>query len=254
MKTVLICALLSLWITQLPLDAPAQPSLHYLGPLDTTVDPSAYSSSVGEFIIGNRSAVAGYASSSHFDGFPTYPSYAVQRFCPDLTEIPCESGWRIDAVHFVFANVAPEPTPITLRFDVAEGYPYSAPPEYAGLVTPWTDGVEPLLPSMVVPGAGYYELVVPASSWPCMYLDFWYGISQTTSIWDSSSSDQFRYAVNEAVDWACPTMRSYTISSWVFFDLWDLPGDVIMWVDASCCGTPVAVETDSWGGVKALFR
>ena len=54
MKAVLVCVLLSLWVTQFPLDAHSQPSLHYLGPLDSTVDPSAYSDSFGEFVIGNR--------------------------------------------------------------------------------------------------------------------------------------------------------------------------------------------------------
>ena len=146
-------------------------------------------------------------------------------------------------MHFVFASLSQEPTPITLRFDVAEGYPYPNPDEFSGLVTPWTDGVEPLLPSMIVPGEGYYEMVVPASSWPGMFLGFWYGISKQRRFGIQAHPISSAMRSPRPSIGIVPTMRSYTISSWVLFGEWDLPGDVIMWADASCCETPVAIRT-----------
>lgn len=256
MKPPLLPTLLILAILHLPGATFGDPSLHYLGPLDGTVDLDQYSASQGEFVMGQRLPVAGYAlDEMHNDNFPTFPNYYVVPFCPgQMPEVPCSAGWRIDAVHFVFASLALEPTEIPLRFDIAEGYPTSGIPQ--GLTLPWTEGTEALLPTVPVPGAGFYELVVPAPEWECMYLDFWYGISHTQGFGGGSYPPYtFQYAVDDAYDFSCPDLRSWSMGGFgIQFGILELPGDLVMWVDGSCCENPVGVETLNWGGVKVRYR
>jgi hypothetical protein len=255
MKHPLLHTLLVLAIFQLPGTAFGDPDLHYLGPLDSTVDLDRYSANQGDFVMGQRLPVAGYAlDEMHNDGFPVFPSYYVVSFCPgQMPEVPCAAGWRIDAVHFVFASLALEPTELALRFDLAEGYPTSGIPQ--GLTLPWTEGTEALWPTVTVPGAGFYELVVSASEWECLHWDYWYGISQTKDFGGGDyPTDTFQYAVDDAFDHSCPDLRSWSMGELILFSALDLPGDLVMWVDGSCCENPVAVEALNWGGVKVRYR
>lgn len=256
MKHPLLHVLLILVILPLAGTAFGDPDLYYLGPIDSTVDLNQYSAHQGEFVMGQRLPVAGYGlDEMHNDGFPTFPNCYVVPFCPgQMPEVPCSAGWRIDAVHFVFASLALEPTEISLRFELAEGYPISGIPQ--GLTLPWTEGTESILPTVTVPGAGFYELVVPAPDWECMYLDYWNGISQTLGFGVGyHPPNLFQYAVADDLDLGCPDLRSWSMGAFgIQFGLLELPGDMVMWVDGSCCENPVAVETLNWGGVKVRYR
>lgn len=226
--------------------AMAQPSIRYLGPLDTmpTLDP-----------IGPGLCAMGTADQPAAIIGPAPAYWVVQTFDPLTSACGCPEGFLIHSLHLVFAKMTDEATPVRVFLSLTDAYPQS----YYGGECPWPSYCEegytlgfrcPGDVEAELTASGFYEAIVPVDC-ACVSQAWVHGLS--IAFWPIGTSD-LQLVTNDEPG-HCPDWSWY---SWMLGSCrWNeiaAPGHFVQWCEVSCCSEPVGAESISWGAVKTLYK
>lgn len=156
----------------------------------------------------------------------------------------CPLGFRVLNIHLVLETEGPcEYTMETILMTVTgvAGQCYEPAAAYCGS----QDFV------VGIPDAGLWDVGLPVV---CACADSDYPFALKVKFSSGCAEGGVPSLVTDGVPTAC---RNYVLGADGWEDLVQVhqfPGNLLFWADADCCGNPVGNETDSWGGIKAIYR
>lgn len=161
----------------------------------------------------------------------------------------CTEGFTVESVNLVMQfGVEDVPSTFECRVNFEEAI--------------WDDALQCNLPgpeicvsstyTVTIDTPGLYNISLPMdTACACAYFGFTYGIGfEFTTAFTSGMEPDI---VTDAVPVGCTSYNDYG-AGWIDTIDFGFPGEIALTAEIVCCSNPVAVEKDSWGDIKAMFR
>jgi hypothetical protein len=175
-------------------------------------------------------------------------------FRPPIYQCACPDGFRIDIVHMLVEFEEDDFDGSSIMFGA---YADLESPVWDEALSCWVPGTqECVTPTayFLVNEPGIYDIAIPmGGACDCAFVDYWYFLGV---FFEGSFAEGHRpNLVTDAYPLGC---RSYHDQGGGWQDLaeeyQDWPGELVIWSEVECCDDPVGAETQSWSGVKSLYR
>ena len=186
--------------------------------------------------VGNLNSAA-YSIS----GFLEPPEKYALVFDPAASCLDCDLGVKITKVHIMLSAAAACDMEIKVSLMHVEGQC----PVPTDLICGHFEY------SVSLSEAGVWDIGLPLD---CFCADPGYPYALKVKIASASCTDDL--LPDLVIDNAPSFCTSYREVDGVWSDLGvaGVPGTPMIWADAECCWAPVSSESESWGGLKALYR
>jgi len=230
-------------------------TVEYLGPLTTT--PTLNIVPQGDFILGHTGDPVHLITD-----FEVYNAYSRCSILEPLANgCTCASGYTINSYSLIIAKTGSDTLETTLPMSLGHAYRLDRfPPETVcfdppgGLSSPryqapFFCGSEDVF---TVGLEGFYKVTITAvDECGCIYLDYTQAlhIPLFSNGWGSEL-----FLVADDNPGHCPDYYVNPSMGYLWYSEIAVPGNIVMWADATCCDNPVSSDRESWGNVKALYR
>lgn len=181
--------------------------------------------------------------------FTGLESYAVV-FEP-ASQVSCAAMGFTPTMAHQYLDFEAADVPVT--FTVAAGLGSAVWDPVAGCYVPGSIDCQGAAYDVTIDTAGTYDIAIPIAC-ECAYVadaqgnPFRYYLSMTYL------TEFTARVVTDGVQATCTSFNDWG-EGWTdlepFFTTY---GSVNVWADAECCANPVSVETETWGGIKSLYR
>jgi hypothetical protein len=175
-------------------------------------------------------------------------AYAVN-FTP-AEQISCVSGFATTTVHMLMDF---EATDVPVTFDVQGVLGSQVWDPTAGCYVPGDIDCVGAAYTVTIDVAGTYDLAIPLAC-DCAYVFDGAGNPYRYYLAMYYAGAFTARVVTDGVQAACTSFNDWG-SGWTDLEsIFTTYGNINLWGDVLCCENPVSVESETWGGIKSLYR
>jgi len=165
-------------------------------------------------------------------------------------QLTCLTGFQVTTAH-MYLDFEAADVPVT--FDVFAALGSAVYDETAGCFVPGPVECTGATYTVTIDVAGTYDIAIPLAC-DCAYIFDPTGAPYLYNLSMNFPTAFTARVVSDNVQATCTTFNDWG-EGWEDLEpYFGTYGNVNLWADVNCCSDPVAVEEQTWGSIKSLFR